>query len=279
MKVTDRKIGFIGGGRMGEAIFSGLLRSGAFEPSDMAVSCRRDEKCAELAEKYPGIRTFNSSKEEGVRAIVEVSDIVFIATLPQQASYMLPAVARAADPSRHTVVSVMGGITLAQMENLMPGFAVVRAMPNTPVSVTAGVCGLCRGSLVSGPAMEEVKDIFGAIGLAVEGPEAQMDALTAISGCGPAFCAQFISGLADGGVAAGLPRELAIKVAAQTLAGTGRMVLETGQHPEILKDGVCSPGGSTIAGCIYLDERGLRGLAAGALKAARDRMAEVAREA
>lgn len=274
-----KTIGFIGGGKMGEAIFAGLIRTGTFSAEQINVSCRSDAKCEALAQRYPGIHTFNSAGEDGVAAITKASDILVIAVHPDQGRDILTQANRYLDPARHLVVSIMGGISLAFLEEYVNEAPVVRVMPNTPLSVGEGTSGICGGKNASPEQVEEVVELFSKLGLAVVLPEKLIEALTGVSGCGPAFCAQFICGLADAGVALGLPRDIAIRIAAQTLAGTGKMVLEGGVHPEILKDGVCSPGGGTIAGCLELEDRAFRGAAAAAVKAAVKRMRQVGEEA
>ena len=274
-----KTIGFIGGGKMGEAIFSGLIRTGACSADHIAVSCRANDKCSALEARYPGIRTYNTAGEEGVAAITKDSDILVIAVHPDQGNAIMEQMNRYLDPARHLVVSIMAGVTTGTMEQYIDKTPIVRVMPNTPLSVGEGVSGICGGRNASPQQVEEIVQMFSHLGLAVVLPEKNIEALTGVSGCGPAFCAQFLCGLADAGVALGLTRDIAIRIAAQTLAGTGKMVLEGNIHPEVLKDGVCSPGGSTIAGCIYLEQHAVRGAAAGAVQAAVNRVKAVAEEA
>lgn len=274
-----KTIGFIGGGKMAEAIFSGLIRTGTCGVEQIAVSCRADEKCRALEDKYPGIRTFNTADDQGVKAITEASDILFIAVHPEQGRDILTQANRYLDLSRHLVVSIMGGITTEFMEQYIDQTPLVRVMPNTPLSVGEGVSGICGGKNAAKDDVDTVTDMFSKLGLAVVLPEKLIEALTGVSGCGPAFCSQFICGLADAGVALGLPRDMAIRIAAQTLVGTGKMVIEGSVHPEILKDGVCSPGGGTIAGCLELEDRAFRGAAAAAVRSAVKRMRQVGEEA
>lgn len=274
-----KKIGFIGGGKMGEAIFAGLVRTGACSVENIAVSCTSTEKCRMLETKYPGIHTYVTTDEEGVAAITADADILVIAVHPDQGNAIMEQMERHLDPARHLVVSIMAGVTTDYMEQFIRETPIVRVMPNTPLSVGEGVTGICGGKNASPEQVEEVVSMFSNLGLAVVLPEKNIEALTGVSGCGPAFCAQFLCGLADAGVALGLTRDIAIRIAAQTLAGTGKMVLEGNVHPEILKDGVCSPGGSTIAGCIYLEQHAVRGIAAGAVQTAVNRVKAVAEEA
>lgn len=273
-----KTIGFIGGGKMAEAIFAGLIRTNTCKPEQIAVSCRVDEKCRVLEQNYPGIRTYNTAEEAGVAEIVKDADVVVIAVHPDQGRAILTQANKYLDPERHLVVSIMGGITTEFMEQFVDKTPLVRVMPNTPLSVGEGVTGVCGGKNASPAQVDEVVALFAPLGLAVVLPEKNIEALTGVSGCGPAFCAQFICGLADAGVALGLTRDIAIRIAAQTLAGTGKMVLEGNVHPEILKDGVCSPGGGTIAGCLELEDRAFRGAAAAAVKAAVKRMRQVGEE-
>ena len=273
-----KNIGFIGAGQMGEAIFSGFLKSCAVSADHIFVSCRTQEKADAVAARYPGVRTMVSADEAGVAQLVDASDIVVIATIPQIADFILPAVNKAADPARHLIISIMGGFTCAKVEESIPETPVICVQPNTPMSVLEGAAAIAGGKNATREQIDEILSLFGHLGTAMEVDERLMDAFTAISGCGPAFCAQFVCGLADGAVAAGLPRQQAIMVAAQTLVGTGKMILESGIHPEILKDNVCSPGGTTIAGSIYLEQQGFRGTAAGAVDALIKRMHRVVEE-
>ena len=169
----------------------------------------------------------------------------------------------------------MGGVLTTTIEQEIKSASLVRIMPNTPMSVCEGCAGIVPGKNCKPEHKEMALEIFNRIGLGLLLPEPQIDPLTGISGCGPAFCGIMIQALADGGVYLGLTRDDAIKIAAQTLVGTGKMVLAQGIHPEILKDNVCSPGGGTIGGTVSLERSGFRAACIDAVIDAVDRMNEV----
>lgn len=272
--LTGKKIGFIGGGRMGEGIFSGILKAGLIPPEDLYVADIVDQRLQELQEKY-GLNPINSSTNEGIKQLIDQVDVVFLAVLPQVASKLLPFINQCLDLERHYVFSIMGGVLTSTLEETLTQVSLVRIMPNTPMSVCAGCAGIVPGKNCKPEHKAMALEIFNQIGLGLLLPEPQIDPLTGISGCGPAFCGIMIQALADGGVYLGLSRADAIKIAAQTLVGTGKMVLEQGIHPEILKDNVCSPGGGTIGGTVSLERDGFRAACINAVINAVDRMNEV----
>lgn len=272
--LTGKKIGFIGGGRMGEGIFSGILKAGLIPPEDLYVADIVDQRLQELQEKY-GLNPINSSTNEGIKQLIDQVDVVFLAVLPQVAPKLLPFINQCLDLERHYVFSIMGGVLTYTLEETLPQVSLVRIMPNTPMSVCAGCAGIVPGKNCKPEHKAMALEIFNQIGLGLLLPEPQIDPLTGISGCGPAFCGIMIQALADGGVYLGLSRADAIKIAAQTLVGTGKMVLEQGIHPEILKDNVCSPGGGTIGGTVSLERDGFRAACINAVINAVDRMNEV----
>lgn len=161
-------------------------------------------------------------------------------------------------PPQATVLSIMGSVDLAKLHQVVPGHAVIRVMPNTPLAVGAGMTAIAPDSKVSSEMIDAAKTIFGSCGEVEVVAESAIEAITAVSGCGPGYVFMLIDALADAGVNAGLPRALAIKLAAQTFAGSGKMVLETALHPAQLRDQVTSPGGTTIAGIHALENRGVR---------------------
>ena len=169
------------------------------------------------------------------------------------------------------VISILAGITLAQLEGVVPGWPVIRTMPNTPATVGAGMSAICLGTHASAEQGVIAQDIFGAVGEVVQVPESMLDAVTGLSGSGPGYVAIVIEALADGGVAAGLPRAIAHKLAVQTVLGTAQLVQETDMHPAVLKDRVTSPGGTTIAGIARLESLGLRSALIEAVRTASDR--------
>lgn len=272
--LTGKKIGFIGGGRMGEGIFSGILKAGLIPPQDLYVADILDQRLQELQEKY-GLNPINSSTNEGLKQLIDQVDVVFLAVLPQVAPKLLPFINQCLDLKRHYVFSIMGGVLTTTLEESLPEVSLVRIMPNTPMSVCEGCAGIVPGKNCKPEHKEMALEIFNRIGLGLLLPEPQIDPLTGISGCGPAFCGIMIQALADGGVYLGLSRADAIKIAAQTLVGTGKMVLEQGIHPEVLKDNVCSPGGGTIGGTVSLERDGFRAACINAVINSVARMNEV----
>lgn len=272
--LTGKKIGFIGGGRMGEGIFSGILKAGLIPPQDLYVADIREDHLKELQAQY-GLNPVNSSTNEGLKQLIDSVDVVFLAVLPQVAPKLLPFINSCLDPEKHYVFSIMGGVLTTTIEESVPETSLVRIMPNTPMSVCEGCAGIVPGKNCKPEHKEMALEIFNKIGLGLLLPEPQIDPLTGISGCGPAFCGIMIQALADGGVYLGLSRADAIKIAAQTLVGTGKMVLEQGIHPEILKDNVCSPGGGTIGGTVSLERDGFRAACINAVINAVERMNEV----
>lgn len=275
--LQGKKTVFIGGGRMGEAIFSGLIVSGAMSANDLTILDVSEDKLKYLAERY-GVNTAINNPEN-LKNTLDNCEVVVLAITPQFADSVLKVTAPLLVKGKHTVVSILGGVELKTLESYMPGIPVIRVMPNTPAAVQAGAAGVAVGSCASDADAAIALDIFNSVGKGYLLPEDLIDPLTGISGCGPAYAYLFIEAMADGGVELGLPRDLAIKLAAQTLIGAGKMVLETGEHPGALKDNVCSPGGSTIVGVHTLEQQGFRGTVIDAVTAAVARMKKVAEEA
>lgn len=248
-----KKIAFVGGGAMAEAIIKGLLGSGIVAAEKISVGNRTEKRCAYLRETY-GITAVTDNKEA-----VRDADLVIFAVKPQVAPVALTSELVACFKQDAFVISIMGSVSLAQLHNYAPGFPAIRTMPNTPLACGAGMTAICSDALVSEEQVEIAKEIFGCCGEAEVVAENQIDAITAISGCGPGYMFVIIDALADAGVRAGLARNLAIKLAAQTMAGSGKLCIETGKHPAVLRDQVTSPGGTTIAGIHALENHCLRG--------------------
>lgn len=264
-----RKIAFIGGGNMAEAIIRGLLRE------DVGVGIcvaeispkRRDE----LTAKFPNVRVVADAAEAA-----EWGEVVILAIKPQQADGGLDMIERVVTPKK-VVISIMAGIPSSKIEaNLAPGCRVIRAMPNTPALIGAGATAVSAGRKATGDDLDLARQIFAMIGTAVTVEEKLIDAVTGLSGSGPAYVFTFIEALADAGVKNGLPRDVAAQLAAQTVLGSARMVVETGEHPTLLKEKVTSPGGTTIAGLHSLETGSFRGVVMNAVDAATSRSKELA---
>lgn len=261
----ELSIGFLGAGKMATALARGFIRTGLVRADHVLASDVVPAAAATFAEQTGG-----STVPDNL-ALVSRAAVLVLAVKPAQALAVLAGVGPRLTPA-HLLVSIAAGVSLARLEAALPaGTRVVRVMPNTPVLVGAGASAFARGRAASAADAELVQRLFSAVGLAVEVPEAWLDAVTGLSGSGPAYAFQIIEALSDGGVAVGLPRELATRLAAQTLLGAARLVLETGQHPGALKDQVTSPGGTTIEGLHELEKAGVRGALMSAVRAAAEK--------
>lgn len=269
--IKGKKIGFIGGGQMCEAIFSGALSSGVLEKTDVVVVDVLAERLRALAEKYGVGVVQNDSQNLGARQVAATSDIVVLAVKPQFSKAILKDIGENFRETT-TVISIIGGITLKSLEEFIPQSPVLRAMPNTPMLVGKGCAAITPGVRATGENIAQCRELFDAVGTTMLLNENLLNPFTAVGGCGPAFAYMFMEALADGGVEQGLPRELALRTAAQMLAGSAEMILKTGQHPGQLKDSVCSPGGGTIVGVHALEEGGFRAAVMNAVEKSRDKM-------
>lgn len=268
--MITRTIAVLGGGQMAEALIGGVLASKVSEP---ALLCATDPVAArrDLLKSRFGIEVSDNNARAAAGA-----DLVLLAVKPQ----VMPAVlndARAALAGK-LVVSIAAGVTTAWIRERIPAArAIVRAMPNTPALVREGVTALASQADLAAGDLASVRALFEAVGSVVMVEERLMDAVTGLSGSGPAYVFVAIEALADGGVKMGLPRATAQALAAQTVLGAARMVLEQGEHPARLKDQVASPGGTTIAGLHQLEAGGLRGCLMAAVEAATKRSQELGR--
>jgi pyrroline-5-carboxylate reductase len=268
--LEDRRIGLIGAGAMGEALASGLLAAGvprrAVQATD-AEPARRER----IAEKL-GIATPADN-----RALVEASDIIVLAVKPAQTETVLADLAGEADLVRPLWISIAAGISLARLGASLPSRArVVRAMPNTPALIRAGATAFATGAHVTDDDRAVTRALFASVGEVWEAPaESLLDAVTGLSGSGPAYVFVFLEALGDAGVRMGLPRDAAYQLAFQTVVGAARLAQETGRHPGDLKDQVTSPGGTTIAGLERLEAGGFRAAIHDAVAAATARSREL----
>jgi pyrroline-5-carboxylate reductase len=266
--MKDLTIGFIGGGNMAGALVKGMVHAGVTPANKIWVSDVKPERLAAIAEAH-AVRTTGDN-----HALVAACDVIVIAVKPQVIHKVLDAIA--GDVEGKLLVSVAAGVPVAAMEARLPaGARVVRSMPNTPATVLAGATAIAPGTHATEADLEIARTLFAAVGRVVTLEEAQMDAATGLSGSGPAYIMLVIEALADGGVKVGLHRDTALLLAAQTVYGSAKLLLETGEHPGRLKDMVTSPGGTAIAGLHTLESGGLRRTMIDAVEAATHRSIEL----
>ncbi|VDL69547.1 unnamed protein product [Nippostrongylus brasiliensis] len=264
------KIGFIGAGKMAQALARGLINSGRITAENIIASSPKKDVHLLNDCKMLGLQTTHDNSE-----VVHKSDVVFIAVKPPHVNKVASEIAPILNREQ-LVVSIALGITIRNIESLLPTKSrVVRVMPNTPAVVRAGASAFAVGSACRDGDADLVRDLLSTVGFAVEVPEVHIDPVTGLSGSGPSYVSSamfaVIEGLADGGVKVGLPRDLALKLAAHTLYGAAKMVLETGAHPAQLKDDVQSPGGSSVYGMHKLESGGIKGILMDAVEAATSR--------
>lgn len=269
----ESRIGFIGGGVMGEALISRLVAANIYQPAAIIVSEVQAERRSYLAEKYAVQVTATNQEivKSGVQAIVLAVKPQIFAAIASELSDLLNLHSQLPP----AIISILAGVKLSQLETAFAGLPVIRAMPNTPATVGAGITAISLGCHAKDTHKQIAEQIFGAVGEVVEVSETLMDAVTGLSGSGPAYVAIMVEALADGGVAAGLPRAIAQKLALSTVKGTAQLLHETKMHPAELKDRVTSPGGTTIAGVTQLEQGGLRSALIQAVQAATKRSQEL----
>jgi len=263
---------------MGEAILRGFLAAELFQADDIYVMDILDSRLQYLKENFK-ITHLSSDKNKAYSYIVDNCDIVVLSIKPQVLKEVLEYIKDCNwNREKHMIISIIGGINTSFIEKYLPEIPVVRVIPNTPMLVNIGASGVAPGRSASKEHAKLVHGMFEALGVSYLVEEKHIDSITAISGCGPAYVYMMIEAMADGGVELGLPREMAQTLAAQTVMGGAKMVLNTDEHPGRLKDKVCSPGGSTIAGVRALEQGAFRGTIMKAIEAGKVRMEEVAKE-
>jgi pyrroline-5-carboxylate reductase len=263
-----RTIGFIGTGNMAEAMIRGLLRGEDFPPDRISASAPRAERVNELKDKY-GINATSDNK------VPAGAEIVVLSVKPQIMARVLDEVAETISPDA-LVISIAAGIPVATIQTrLASGTRVIRAMPNTPALVDAAATAIAGGEHAREADLADAKRIFDSIGLTVVLEESQMDAVTGLSGSGPAYVFLILEALSDAGVKVGLSRRTAQLLAAQTVLGSAKLLLETNEHPGALKDMVTSPGGTAITGLHTLENGGVRTTLMNAVEAATRRSKEL----
>jgi len=268
------KLGIIGGGVMGEALLSRLIDQQIYLPDRIYVSEPQALRQDFLATKYQVNVTADN------QTVVAFADVLLLAIKPQVfdlvvAPLELGRSSAGNSPSDQLVVSILAGVPIQRLEAAFPGQPVVRAMPNTPATVGAGMTAIAPGIHTQPQHLHLTRQLFEAVGEVVEVAEHLIDAVTGLSGSGPGYVAVMIEALIDGGVAVGLPRATATQLAIQTVLGTAELLQTTGIHPAELKDRVTSPGGTTIAGISHLESVGFRSALIGAVRAAYERSREL----
>jgi pyrroline-5-carboxylate reductase len=261
------KLGVIGCGKMGTALVAGAIRAGAVASDDVTGV----DPAAASRENFSRATAAGTSDRI---ADLAACDVILLCTKPNDAVQALGQLAALLEKPA-LLVSIAAGITIEALETTAGSNRVVRAMPNTPALVGHGAAAYCLGSNATRNDADTARMLLASVGIAIEVPERLMDAVTGLSGSGPAYVYLVIDALADGGVRMGLPRADALQLAAQTVLGAASMVLETGEHPAVLKDMVTSPGGTTIAGIAELERLGLRAALIEAVAAATRRATEL----
>jgi len=250
--MKDIRTGFIGTGKMASALACGFSRTLVPASQIVGVDPEKDSRTA-FAELLNNECTTGTEPE-----MLESADVVFLAVKPGVMKAVIEQYHRALSHGQ-LIVSIAAGTRIETMESLLPdGARLIRVMPNTPCLAGQGACGVSRGTLATPEDEDLVCELLASVGIVERVPERLLDAVTGLSGCGPAYVFQIIEALSDGGVKVGLPRTTATRLAAQTLLGAAKMVLESGDHPGSLKDAVTSPGGATIAAIHAMEQAGVR---------------------
>jgi len=259
--VTEFKLGFIGAGAMAEAIINGVIKGELYLSQEIIASDISEQRLSEINSKLAINTTLDNNQ------VISKANLIILAVKPQYIKHALQNLTDKPANNR-IIISIAAGISTASLEELLGEIPVIRVMPNTPALVGAGMAALCKGAYADNEHLKLAEEIFKSVGETVIVEEGLMDAVTGLSGSGPAYVYQFIEALADGGVQVGLPRKTAYTLAAQTVIGAGLMVLKTGLHPGELKDRVTSPGGTTIRAINVLEKAGVRAAVMDAVEAA-----------
>jgi pyrroline-5-carboxylate reductase len=268
--LENAAIAVVGAGNIGRALIGGLLKGHDLKPEQIRASRRTQESLDELSAQFPGIRTSVENTDA-----VSGADIVILAIKPQMASRVISEIKPCVQD--HTlVISVLAGVTTATLqERFGRNLPIVRTMPNTPALVDEGATAICAGAYATPEDTQKARAIFEAVGRVEIVPEYLMDAVTGLSGSGPAYIYMVIEALTDAGVKQGIPRPIAARLSAQTVFGASKLVIETGKHPAILRDEVTTPGGTTISAIAELESHGLRTMLINAVATATARSKEL----
>lgn len=269
MNDDARSLAMIGGGQMALALAEGFCRAGLVTGADIHVYDPAPAARERLAARVPGVRFATGAADAAGSA-----RLVFLAVKPQQAADACREITAALRPDA-VLVSIVAGLATKTLATLAGMPRVIRVMPNTPSLVGRGVSVVCHTDAVPAAALARTLDLLAAVGHVHEADESLLDAVTGVSGSGPGFIARFVEALAEGGVQAGLPGDLALALAVQTLAGTGALLEQTGDHPARVREKVSSPGGTTLAGLAVLEERAVPAAITAAVVAAAARAREL----
>ncbi|MCL5267227.1 MAG: pyrroline-5-carboxylate reductase [Bacteroidetes bacterium] len=267
----DKTIGVIGAGHIGNAVIGGMLRAKLTSPKNIFVSRKNSENLEELSKTF-GVHATTDNKK-----VARSAKILVIAVKPMNAKEVLSDIKEVIEPS-HLIISVMAGIRTSFINSFLEvSCPVIRSMPNTPVLVDAGATAISKGSFANDEHLKIAHTIFKSVGTVEVVPESLLDAVTGLSGSGPAYIYMVIEAMTDGGVKMGIPRQIAFRLAAQTVFGASKLVIETGKHPAILKDEVTTPGGTAIAAVHELETHGLRTMLINAVSTATVRSKELSK--
>jgi len=266
-----KKIGFIGAGNMAEAIIKGVIDAGLYTADEIIASEVYEQRRKYIADKL-GIDVHEDNS-----AVAKSTKFIVLSVKPQQIDEVLTPI-KGILTKDHLIMSIAAGITLSKLESYVPACRFVRVMPNQPCMVLESASAFSRGSKATSADCAAVESVLKAVGISFEVKEELLDAVTGLSGSGPAYAYIIIEALSDGGVLMGLPRDVSTKLAAQTLLGAAKTILETGEHPGKMKDIVCSPGGTSIQAVRVLEDCGLRSALINAVEASAMRSKELGKE-
>lgn len=267
----ERRVAFLGAGKMGEALVSGLIRSGGRAPEDIVVTARREERARELAERH-GVEATLSNPEAAARARTLV-----LTVKPQDMDALMDQVGEAVTPE-HLLITFAAGIRCSFIESRVgEGVPVVRVMSNVPVLVDEAMSVISAGTQAEDKHLAVAEELLSSVGRVIRLPEVHQDAVTATSGSGPAYFALLSEAMIDACILLGLSRDVATELIVQTMLGSAKMLRDTGMHPVEVREMVTSPGGTTIAAIRHLEQAGVRAAFLNAIDAARQRSAELAK--
>jgi len=263
-------IAIIGAGKMGEALVSGLLKAGT-SPDELLITERYEARAQELTQRY-GVKAVSNTEA------AKTAETIVIAVKPQDMDSLLAELSSVVTPDR-LIITIAAGIPTSAIEKrLVEGVPVVRVMPNTPALVGEAMSAVAGGAHAQAHHLERAEDLFRPVGKVIRLPEGQLDAVTALSGSGPAYVFYLVEAMTDAGILLGLPRSVAHELIVQTVVGSAVMLRDSGEHPGILREAVTSPAGTTIAAIRELENHGVRAAFLSALEAARDRSRELAQQ-